>query len=774
MNDLPASSIAREHGAGVHRAILESINQGFCTIEVAFDEHDKPVDYRFLEVSSSFERQTGIENGAGRWMREIAPDQDQFWFDIYGRVALTGEPEQFENFSTPLDRWFSVNALKIDGAGRVAVLFDDITDRKRAEAALHASEERFRGFVTASADVVYRMSPDWTQMRELDGQGFIDDTPEPSEDWMDQYILPEDRDLVHEAINRAIRTKSQFDLEHRVIRADGTPGWTKSRAIPMHGEHGEITEWLGTASDITQAKSEREALRQSEERYRTLFEVIDAGFCILDLIFGEDGRVTDYRFVEANPAFERQSGLVGAVGRRIREFAPDLEEHWFERYGRVALTGVSMRVEGEAAPLGRWFDINAFRVGAPEQRRVAVLFTDISARRNAEAVLRESEERQAFLLRFSDALRAQPNDAAVVDLATRMLAEQLGLDRCYAIAMYPAEDRVDIIQEFRRPDLTPMPSPLRFSDFPEGGKQSFDRTLIFNDTANDPALTDIDKRSLAAMSFGALLAPSLRLGAGKPIWALGAVSSQPRRWTDGEIALVEEVAERTWAAVERSRAEAELRESERLQGLLLAELQHRVRNILTIVRSFARRTADSSDDVDDYVRHLDGRLAALARVQAILTRDPSQGVDRHDMVMEELRSQAASPAHYQIEGPKVGLSAKAAEVLSLAVHELTTNSTKYGILSKSSGTIQIRWAVDDRNGQAWLLWNWHEPVGSKIGRPARNGFGTELIVRRVPYELRGTGHLLIGDEGVEAKIDFPLANALRKLEIVSTDRNTKQ
>ena len=125
-------------------ALFNAIDQGFCTIEVAFDEHDNPVDYRFLEVSPSFERQTGIENGAGRWMREIAPDQDQHWFDTYGRVALTGEPARFENYSTPLDRWWDVYAFRISGPRRVAVLFRDITDQKRAEAALRESEERFR------------------------------------------------------------------------------------------------------------------------------------------------------------------------------------------------------------------------------------------------------------------------------------------------------------------------------------------------------------------------------------------------------------------------------------------------------------------------------------------------------------------------------------------------------------------------------------------------------------------------------------------------------
>ncbi len=136
---------------------------------------------------------------------------------------------------------------------------------------------------------------------------------------------------------------------------------------------------------------------------------------------------------------------------------------------------------------------------------------------------------------------------------------------------------------------------------------------------------------------------------------------------------------------------------------------------------------------------------------------PARGVNLHDMVLDELKSQAALPANYQIEGPEVELSPKAAEVLSLAVHELATNSTKYGVLSESRGTISIRWAVDDRDGRAWLRWTWNEPIVSTIDRPARTGFGTELIRNRVPYELRGTGDVRIGDDEVEATIDFPLA-----------------
>ena len=122
----------------------------------------------------------------------------------------------------------------------------------------------------------------------------------------------------------------------------------------------------------------------SEARYRTLFDSMDQGFCVMQVIFDADERPVDYRFLEANPTFEQQTGLVDAVGRTAREVVPELEEHWFQIYGRVAATGEPVRFQNGSEPMGRWFDVYAFRVGAPQERRVALLFTDVSAAHAAE------------------------------------------------------------------------------------------------------------------------------------------------------------------------------------------------------------------------------------------------------------------------------------------------------------------------------------------------------------------------------------------------------
>ncbi|MBD2006447.1 MULTISPECIES: ATP-binding protein [Cyanophyceae] len=171
--------------------------------------------------------------------------------------------------------------------------------------------------------------------------------------------------------------------------------------------------------DINDRKRIEAALRQSEERYRTLFESIDEGFCIIEVLFDANDTPIDYRFLEINPVFEQQTGLQQAVGKTVRQLVPNFEDHWIKIYGQVALTGEPVRFENASEALNRWFDVYACRTGQPEARKVAVVFKDISDRKRIEA------EREQLLQREQTAREAAERANRIKDEFLAVLSHEL-------------------------------------------------------------------------------------------------------------------------------------------------------------------------------------------------------------------------------------------------------------------------------------------------------------------------------------------------------------
>jgi PAS domain S-box-containing protein len=186
-------------------------------------------------------------------------------------------------------------------------------------------------------------------------------------------------------------------------------------------EAGKPIGVASTERDITERKRKEQAVGKSEERYRALFNTLIDGFCIIEVLLDPEGRPADYRFLEVNPEFEAQTGLRNAQGKRMRELAPEHEEYWFELYGKVALTGEPARFVQEAKALNRWFDVSAYRVGQQDSRQVAVLFNDITERKQAE----ENIRLMATVVRDS-------NDAITIqDFAGRITAWNHGAELMY-------------------------------------------------------------------------------------------------------------------------------------------------------------------------------------------------------------------------------------------------------------------------------------------------------------------------------------------------------
>jgi two-component system CheB/CheR fusion protein len=203
----------------------------------------------------------------------------------------------------------------------------------------------------------------------------------------------------------------------------------------------------------------------------------------------------------------------------------------------------------------------------------------------------------------------------------------------------------------------------------------------------------------------------------------------------------------------------EMLRMQRHQQVLLAEFQHRVRNMLAVVGSIVDRSAPSAVSVEDYARNLESRIRALARTQNVLTRSPDVSVRLREIVNAELAAKGANTGQVSLGGPDVALTGEAAETLTLGLHELTTNAFKYGALSTPNGRLAVSWTLGN-GADPTLKILWRETGVKPNGSSAKRGFGSELIERMVPYQLGGAASLAHTEDGVVCETEFPLPRPL--------------
>ncbi len=394
------------------------------------------------------------------------------WFTLWGSEnealvkasidkALTGETAQFIALchtakGTP--KWWDVVVSPVGKAGepvqQIISVSRDITDQKKSDQAIETMAAHLT-LATDSANVgtwslnIQTQKLEWSVLhKKMWGyDGYRSDLT--YEDWH-KLILPADKEKAFERIEDARVNHTDYDVEYRIGRADDKAvRYIRSFGKYYYNDKGEAETLTGISIDITEQKESELKLKASEEKYRGIFETMEQGFCIIEMIIDSANNPVDYRFLEANPMFEKQAGTTNPVGKTIRALVPNMEERWFEIYGKVALTGEAKHFIDHSEELSRWFDVYAFRLGNEGSKKVAVLFTDITEQKVAAEAIRESETRFRTMAEATEVLIGVADEKsnvtyfnkAWVDLTGRPMEDLLKLG--WADLLHPEDtDRV--------------------------------------------------------------------------------------------------------------------------------------------------------------------------------------------------------------------------------------------------------------------------------------------------------------------------------------------
>jgi PAS domain S-box-containing protein len=470
---------------------------------------------------------------------------------------------------------------------------------------------------------------------------------------------------------------------------------------------------------LNDAKAGQEALRESEERFRSLVEGWAQAVWEAD---SEGTVITD------SPSWR------GYTGQSLEEWLGTGWANAIHPDDRAAVQQVWCEAVRERRPLNtehrllragggwRWTNVHAVPLLAPDGtvRKWVGMNIDITERKEAEEALRVSEERFQYCARATrdiiwdiDLVTDRVWESEALRTQMGYAPEDIGPDTAWCLAHIHPDDRERVVHGFKQAA--------------EGTGEHWSDEYRYRRA--DGCYASIVYRGFI-----------LRDAQGRAVRMIGAMQD----------------------ITERKQAEEALRASESRARLLLGELQHRVRNTLAVIRSITRRTAETSQTVEDYAMHLDGRINAFARVQTAVARDPMAGLDLTDLVADELLTYVAHDGEQvRIAGPAVRLKPKAAETFGLAVHELATNAVKHGALAVPQGRIRISWRVQNGSDPPQLVFEWKESgVLNRAAKRKQRGFGTDLLERTLSYELKAKTVQTFEPDGLRCTIELPMTERL--------------
>jgi PAS domain S-box-containing protein len=696
--------------------LFNSIDEGFCIIEFLDGPHGPLSDYVHVEANPAYERHTGITDVVGQTIRGMAPDEADGWVGIYGEVLRTGQPIRFEREFCLAGGYIEVTANRIEPTSRqqVAVLFNNVTARVQAERAQRADAEFMRSVLASSADCIKVldldarltfMSEGGMRVMEVSDFNTVKGCP-----WPDFWTGQGRADAV-----AAIETARAGGIGHFQGAADtfaGTPKWWDVQVTPILGADGRAEKLLSVSRDITDQKTTENKLAASDERWRGLFTGMQEGFLAAELIRDASGRAVDFRYVEVNPAFSALTGLPADVaGRTMRDLVPEIAQSLIDTYARVVDTGTPETFEIAVPELARTFEVRARK---RHGQQFVALFLEISERKRTEA-------RRAAMTALGDRLRGVNDKSAIARIVAEIMGTTLGLSHAGYGEVDPEQETILVNEEFSAPGLRSITGLHRFREYGsyiESLKAGED--VIISDVALDPR-TIADAAALKAIDTAAVINLPL-MEHGRFVGLLYGVRATPTVWAPEDIAFVRNVADRTRAAIARVEAEEQ-------QRILNQELSHRLKNTLTLVQSIASQTLRNAKSIPQAREALAARLIALGKSHDILLNGRTHSAAIGAVIEGALAFHEDRHGRFLVSGPDLRIGPSASLSLSLMLHELATNATKYGALSRPSGHVDLIWAVHGTGPEAEFQMVWAEHDGPPVSPPCRTGFGSRLIQR---------------------------------------------
>jgi PAS domain S-box-containing protein len=373
----------------------------------------------------------------------------------------------------------------------------------------------------------------------------------------------------------SLNDDQEIRIEYRIRNKSGEWIWLDTRGkIFKRNEEGKVSQILHIAQDITlQKKAEQEIIRLKDElvkkttdKYYSLFNSIDEGFTLIELILDENGKVVDYWHREVNPVFTKITGINNPVSKRMSDLVPGLEPEWYRMLEKIYYTGEPIRIEYPVEELGHWYNTHMSRVGDEGSRLIACVYDDITERK-------QREQQQEFLLELSDAIRPLSDSTAILNEAMRILRSHLRSTLvAYSEVSKDEKFITPIAEDHEQGFVSILGTSFRFTDLePEGAARFRQRESVGrNDIQSDSNLPDEMKAAFAEIGIGSYMATPL-VKEGKLVACLAGYFNTAHKWSMHEIHLLEETAERIWVAIDKAKVEEALRKSEDLVAEELAD-----------------------------------------------------------------------------------------------------------------------------------------------------------------------------------------------------------